>query len=147
MNEIDTFFDPTGCCTDMASFNCICITFMVTKHWQKRMDVNSITSKVCKDRKSSWKNHSEATFTILLNRFYMQRHRQHNPHVRWNVDVHYVKQFQRLNDVLNWWDKRKYFLFKDFVSINGQSSNLAEFVHAGWKNSHAINLSLLRCGH
>ena len=49
--------------------------------------------------------------------------------------------------LLNWWDKRKYFMFKAFVSIDVPSSNLAEVVHAGWKNSHAINLSLLRCAH
>ena len=40
-----------------------------------------------------------------------------------------------------------YFVFKAFVSIDDPSSNLAEVVHAGWKNSHAINLSLLRCAH
>ena len=40
-----------------------------------------------------------------------------------------------------------YFMFKAFISIDDPSSNLAEVVHAGWKNSHAINLSLLRCAH
>ena len=43
--------------------------------------------------------------------------------------------------------QKKNFMFKAFVSIDGSSSNLAEVVHAGWKNSHAINLSLLRCAH
>ena len=32
---------------------------------------------------------------------------------------------------LNWWDKRIYFMFKAFVSIDGLSSNLAEVLHAG----------------
>ena len=36
-------------------------------------------------------------------------------------------------------------MFKAY--IDGSSSNLAELVHAGWENSHAINLSLLRCAH
>ena len=40
---------------------------------------------------------------------------------------------------LDWQDKGKYFLVKIFVSISGPSGNLAEVVHAGWKNSHAIN--------
>ena len=31
--------------------------------------------------------------------------------------------------------------------IDGPSSNLAEVVHTGWKNSYAIDLSLLRCAH
>ena len=48
---------------------------------------------------------------------------------------------------LIWWEKSKYFLFEYFVSIDGPSSNLAQVVHAGWKNSHAIKLSLLRCAH
>ena len=36
-------------------------------------------------------------------------------------------------------------MFKAYT--DGPSSNLAELVHAGWENSHAINLSLLRCAH
>ena len=64
-----------------------------------------------------------------------------------------MKTYIMLNDLkdqmtcLIWWEKSKYFLFEYFVSIDGSSSNLAQVVHAAWKNSHAINLSLLRCAH
>ena len=41
--------------------------------------------------------------------------------------------------------------FQDFLNsmdlIDGPSKNLAEVVHTGWKNSHVINLSLLRCAY
>ena len=82
------------------------------------------------------------------NSFYMQRQGSLCPHVWWNVGVHYVKQSEgSCNMVELVGQKKKYFMFKAFVSIDGPSSNLAEVVHAGWKNSHAINLSLLRCSH
>ena len=41
--------------------------------------------------------------------------------------------------------------FQDFLNcmdlVDGPSSNLAGVVHTRWKNSHVINLSLLRCAH
>ena len=46
---------------------------------------------------------------------------------------------------LQWWNDWKNLMFSAFTSIDAPSSNLAEVVHAGWKNSHEINLSVLNC--
>ena len=46
---------------------------------------------------------------------------------------------------LKWWSERRNLMFKAFTSIDAPSSNLAEVLHAGWKNSKDINLSLLNC--
>ena len=46
---------------------------------------------------------------------------------------------------LQWWNNRKNLMFSAFTSIDAPFSNLAEAVHAGWKNSHEINLSVLNC--
>ena len=48
---------------------------------------------------------------------------------------------------LRWWNDRRQFMFKAFSSIDGPSSNLAEVVHALWKNSKEINLSILNCAY
>ena len=51
VNKIDTLFDPTGRCTDMTYVIIVVLRkFMVTKHRQKRMDVNSIKTKAYKDK-------------------------------------------------------------------------------------------------
>ena len=73
----------------------------------------------------------------------MQPYRQLMPTHSRNEGLHYVERFEGSNDMwLNRWDKKKKFMFKAFVSIDGPSSKLSEVLH-----THAINLSLLRCAH
>ena len=48
-----------------------------------------------------------------------------------------------LLDWLQWWNERKEFIFRAFTSVDAPNSNLAEVIHAGWKNSNEINLSIL----
>ena len=109
--------------------------FMVTKHWQKWMDMNSIITKVCKR---------------------LEEPQQSNFH-NFGGHLQYAHLFCGMNACimskdlkdqitwLNWWDKRKYFIFKVFVSIDDPPSILAKVLHARWKNSHAK--VILRCAH
>ena len=46
---------------------------------------------------------------------------------------------------LEWWNTRKGFIFRAFTSIESPNSNLAEVVHAHWKNTDEIRLSILHC--
>ena len=46
---------------------------------------------------------------------------------------------------LQWWSDRKNLMFRAFTSTDVPSSNLV--VHAGWKNSNEIHLSLLNCAY
>ena len=44
---------------------------------------------------------------------------------------------------IKWWDDQKHFMFCVFTPLDAPHSNLAEVVHAGWKNRDEVNLSLL----
>ena len=46
---------------------------------------------------------------------------------------------------LQWWSDRKHLMFQAFTAIDTPWSNLAEVVHAGWKNSNDNNLTILNC--
>ena len=88
VNEIDTLFAPTGGLIPLTWGPVIIMVLrkiIVTKHGQKWMVVDSIRTKVCKNRLSGWSDRNEATFKILPKNFYMQRHRQLMPtrSVKW----------------------------------------------------------------
>ena len=44
---------------------------------------------------------------------------------------------------LNWWNSRKEFIFCAFTSKEASTSNLAEFIHAGWKHRERIGVGLV----
>ena len=53
---------------------------------------------------------------------------------------------ESIRDWTEWWDARKEFAFRAFTSFNAPQSNLAEVIHAGWKNRDKMGVSLLeRC--
>ena len=69
-----------------------------------------------------------------------------------SYDVAYQAMFTLLSttpeiisclDWLEYWHRRRGFMFRAFSSIDAPNSNLAEVVHAGWKNSAEIKLSIL----
>ena len=48
-----------------------------------------------------------------------------------------------LQDWFNWWDNRGELIFKTVTSKVTPESNLAEVIHAGWKNRNKVGVSLL----
>ena len=52
---------------------------------------------------------------------------------------------ESIRDWTEWWDARKEFAFRAFTSFNAPQSNLAEVIHAGWKNRDKMGVSLLEC--
>ena len=52
---------------------------------------------------------------------------------------------ESIRDWIEWWDARKEFAFLALTSFNAPQSNLAEVVHARWKNRDKIGVSLLGC--
>ena len=48
-----------------------------------------------------------------------------------------------LNSWLSWWHDRRELIFRAFTSKTAPSINLAEVIHAGWKNRDRMGVSLL----
>ena len=146
---MDTLFDPTGWCIDVASSNYSGIKNVYSNEALTRMNgcefhYNQSVQRQIKlleeAQRSNFHNLAEQLLNATTPAAYVHTFGEMKTYIMSNG----------LKDQMTWlilWDKRKYFMFKAFVSIDGPSSNLAEVVHAGWKNSHAINLSLLRCAH
>ena len=44
---------------------------------------------------------------------------------------------------LNWWHERRAFIFRAFARLIAPRSNLAEVVHASWKNRNKMGVTLL----
>lgn len=49
---------------------------------------------------------------------------------------------ESLKPWLVWWNKRKHLTFRDFTASNAPQSNLAEMIHAGWKDQDDVGLDI-----
>ena len=145
MNEIDSLFDPIGWCTDMVSCNYSGINNVYGHEtlikingceFHYNQSVQRQIKQLEEPQPSNFHNFIKQLLHATTTAAYAHTFGEMKEYIMSND----------LNDQmtwLNWWDKRKYSMFKAFISIDGPSSNLAEVVHAGWKASHAINLSVL----
>ena len=145
-NETDELYDPVGWCTDMASTNVLGIKDVYGEEGVKKMkgcgfhysqSVERQMKQLEEPQRSNFYNFSQLLHRSATTAAYKATYTE-------------IKEYLTANQMelqlkwLKWWDDHKFLMF-DAFSIDGPQSNLAEVIHAGWKNSGAINMSLLRC--
>ena len=139
-------FSPVGWCTDMASSNFSGMSAVFGDEILGKMNgcefhfhqsVQRQMKNLDEPHRGTFHSHVTALLRATTREAYQKAHNDCALFLSSNNETH------DLLLCLEWWNERKHLMFKAFTSIDGPSSNLAEVVHAGWKNSKEINQSLL----
>ena len=135
----DCNFNPIGWCTDMCTSNFNGIRAIYGEDVLQKMNgyefhFNESVQKQAKSLDGEFKD----TFLALAND--LLRSTTPEGYNRTKKDFEcFLLASEKTKDRfswLAWWDERKKLMFKAFTSMDAPSSNLAEVVHAGWKNAN-----------
>ena len=85
------------------------------------------------------------TFKILANELLIALTEEgyRDPYQEITSFISFNEKSKELYGWLNWWHERGAFIFRAFARLIAPRSNLAEVVHASWKNRDKMGVTLL----
>ena len=143
----DYLFNPCGWITDMARGNMEGLKRVFGAAVLERVRTCEFHFKECRNRQSRKFNHEvRGRFKTLCNSLFEAQSTTAYEKAKDDLDNFIAESPERssLKSWLEWWDKRRAFIFPAFQHVSeGPKMNLAEVVHASWDKRDNMNMSLL----
>ena len=139
-------FHPTGWSTDMATsnFNGLETTYgedILTKIKGCEFNFKDSVNKHAK----CFEEEQKLTFKALANELLIALTAEGHKDAYQEITsfISFNEKSKELLGWLNWWHERRAFIFRAFARLIAPRSNLAEVVHASWKNRDKMGFTLL----
>ena len=144
VNSENEKFSPVGWCTDMASANFNGLVQIYGEDVLDRVKGCEFHFRDSVNRKAKGLGENREAFKSLSLALLTS-----TTYEAYSFALKKLKTFiinESLTDLspwLDWWDTRREYIFRSFTVKSAPCSNLAEVVHAGWKNRDRMGVSIL----
>ena len=145
VNTTEKKFSPCGWVTDMATANFSGLSIVYGEEVLTKVKGCEFHIKQSVERKVKTLNTKGEEFRNLALRLLILSTPEAYSHALRLLKTFSSNSAKSIRDWTEWWDARKEFTFWAFTSFNAAQSNLAEVIHAGWKNRDKMGVSLLEC--
>ena len=145
VNTTEKKFSPCGWVTDMATANFSGLSIVYGGDVLAKVKGCEFHFKQSVERKVKTLNTKGEEFRNLALGLLIASTPEAYSHALRLLKTFQSSNAESIKDWIEWWDARKEFAFRAFTSFNAPQSNLAEVIHAGWKNRDKIGVSLQEC--
>ena len=136
VNGIGDRFSPAGFCTDMATANFNGLVKIYGEEILEKVKGCEFHARDSINRKASTLGEHSTKFTEISLSMLTSTTPEAYINALKNMQA-FINKNKKLADLqhwFNWWDNRRELIFKAFTSKVTPESNLAEVIHADWKN-------------